>query len=64
MVTILSAALADGIDAVEAAAAEALKLDLTGAEVVLNILARSRAGADGAQHRDAGPAQADDRTQG
>jgi len=43
MVTILSAALADGIDAVEAAAAEALKLDLTGAEVVLNILARSRA---------------------
>jgi transposase len=42
MVTILSAALVDGLEAVEAAAAEALKLDLTGAEVVLNILARSR----------------------
>lgn len=43
MVTILSAALTDGLEAVEAAAAEALKLDPTGAEVVLNILARSRA---------------------
>ncbi len=42
MVTILSAALIDGLEAIEAAAAEALKLDLTGAEVVLNILARSR----------------------
>jgi len=42
MVTVLSAALIDGLEAVEAAAAEALKLDLTGAEVVLNILARSR----------------------
>lgn len=42
MVMLLSAALVDGLEAVEAAAAEALRLDLAGADVVLNILARSR----------------------
>jgi hypothetical protein len=44
MVKILTAVMVDGLDAVEAAAAEALVLDqgVTSADVVLNILARSR----------------------
>ncbi|MFN7322497.1 MAG: IS21 family transposase [Methylobacterium sp.] len=43
MVAILSAVLVDGMEAVETAVTEALGLDLPGSEVVLNILARSRA---------------------
>ena len=42
MVKILTAATVDGLDALEAAAAEALAQGLTSADVVLNILARSR----------------------
>tara|TARA_R110002073_G_scaffold36232_1_gene105507 strand:+ start:531 stop:1109 length:579 start_codon:yes stop_codon:yes gene_type:complete len=42
MVDILSAVLADGIDAVEAACAEALSHNVHSAGVVLNILARHR----------------------
>ena len=42
MVKILTAAPVDGLDALEAAAAEALAQGVTSADVVLNILARSR----------------------
>ena len=42
MVKILTAATVDGLDALEAAAAEALAQGVTSADVVLNILARSR----------------------
>ncbi len=42
MVAILSAVLSDGLDAVEAACAEALSLKLTGSDVILNLLARQR----------------------
>ena len=42
MVKILTAVMVDGLDAVEAAAAEALAQGVTSADVVLNILARSR----------------------
>lgn len=42
MVKILTAATVDGLDALEAAAAEALTQGGTSADVVLNILARSR----------------------
>lgn len=42
MVDILSAVLTDGIDAVEAACAEALSHNVHSAGVVLNILARHR----------------------
>jgi hypothetical protein len=42
MVKILTAVMVDGLDAVEAAAAEALDQGVTSADVVLNILARSR----------------------
>lgn len=42
MVKILTAATVDGLDALEAAAAEALAQVVTSADVVLNILARSR----------------------
>ena len=42
MVKILTAVMVDGLDAVEAAAAEALNQGVTSADVVLNILARSR----------------------
>ena len=42
MVEILSAVLTDGIDAVEAACAEALSHNVHSAGVVLNILARHR----------------------
>ena len=42
MVKILTAVLVDGLDAVEAAATEALAQGVTSADVILNILARSR----------------------
>ena len=42
MVKILTAATVDGLDALELAAAEALAQGVTSADVVLNILARSR----------------------
>lgn len=42
MVKILTAATIDGLDALEAAAAKALAQGVTNADVVLNILARSR----------------------
>ncbi|GAB7555799.1 hypothetical protein NRB_53210 [Novosphingobium sp. 11B] len=42
MVKILTAATVDGLDALEAAAAEALAQGVTSADAVLNILARSR----------------------
>lgn len=42
MVAILGAVLSDGLDAVEAACAEALGLKLTGSDVILNLLARQR----------------------
>ena len=42
MVKILTAATIDGLEALEAAAAEALAQGVTSADVVLNILARSR----------------------
>jgi len=42
MVKILTAVMVDGLDAVETAAAEALAQGITSADVVLNILARSR----------------------
>jgi hypothetical protein len=42
MVKILTAAMVDGLDALEAAATEALAQGVTSADVVLNILARSR----------------------
>lgn len=42
MVKILTAATVDGLDALEAAASEALAQGVTSADVVLNILARSR----------------------
>jgi hypothetical protein len=42
MVKILTAVMVDGLDAVEAAAAEALDQGVTSADVVLNTLARSR----------------------
>ncbi len=42
MVKLLTAATIDGLDALEAAAAEALVQGVTSADVVLNILARSR----------------------
>lgn len=42
MVKILTAVMVDGLDAVEAAAAEALAQGVTSADAVLNILARSR----------------------
>ncbi len=41
MVKILTAATVDGLDALEAAAAEAMAQGVTSADVVLNILARS-----------------------
>ena len=42
MVKILTAATIDGLDALEVAASEALAQGVTSADVVLNILARSR----------------------
>jgi hypothetical protein len=42
MVKILTVVLVDGLDAVEAAAVEALAQGVTSADVILNILARSR----------------------
>ena len=42
MVKVLTAVMVDGLDAVEAAATEALAQGVTSADVVLNILARSR----------------------
>ena len=42
MVKTLTAVLVDGLDAVEPAATEALAQGVTSADVVLNILARSR----------------------
>ena len=42
MVKILTAVMVDGLDAVDAAAAEALAQGMTSADVVLNILARAR----------------------
>lgn len=42
MVAILGAVLSDGLDAVEAACAEALSMKLAGSDVILNLLARQR----------------------
>ena len=43
MVAILTAVLSDGLPAVEAACAEALRAGVHSADVILNILARQRA---------------------